>query len=292
MNEITLIIPDLHHRVDQAERIIKEVGADQTIFLGDYFDDFNDTPDMVKHTSEWFVESINKPNRIHLMGNHEMGYSFTYSNFQCSGYDQWKDMQINDIVSRQDWDKLKWFYVLDNTWLLSHGGLHQCHLPDSIKKYKEDKSKFMKEIDGFLDNTIHTSLMNGVVGKESWIFRAGHSRGGSQRIGGITWCDFEREFYPIIGLNQIVGHTPQGLGFPKWCILKHYTNKTSVQELNEVKNPHPETVTHPPYDKIIPTLEQLNDPNRSTNIDLDVWGNTHYSVWNGKTLKVYNYRDM
>jgi hypothetical protein len=244
------------------------------------------------------VNFVNNPNHIMLVGNHEQSYMFSYRSFQCSGYEIWKDMLINDVVSRKDWDKLKWFYILDNTWLLSHGGLHKCHLPDSITKYKENKSKFMQEIDGFLTNTIHTSLMGGAAGKEAWIFRAGHSRGGSQRIGGITWCDFEREFYPIHGLNQIVGHTPQRLGFPKWCMLKNHTFKMSIRETDEIiNNPkavvnYPEVVTHPPYDKITPTLEQLNDSNRSTNIDLDVWGNTHYAVWNGETFKIGNYRDL
>lgn len=39
-----------------------------------------------------------------------------------------------------------------------------------------------------------------------WL-RAGWARGGDCPVGGLTWLDWNREFVPIPGLNQIVGHT-------------------------------------------------------------------------------------
>ena len=35
MNKITLILSDIHHKVDQATKIINHVGADEVICTGD-----------------------------------------------------------------------------------------------------------------------------------------------------------------------------------------------------------------------------------------------------------------
>ena len=46
------------------------------------------------------------------------------------------------------------------------------------------------------------------------------------------------------------------------------------------------------FDQFRPTLEQLDSPNSSVNIDLDVWGNIHWAIWDGKTMKLGNYNDL
>lgn len=274
-DKITLIIPDLHHKWQQAERIISAVGADEVLFLGDYFDDFGDDPAQVAETCDWFEASVNKPNRVHLFGNHDQHYAFVYRSFQCSGYAQWKYFIIHDTVSQDVWSKLKWYHFLDNKWFLCHGGLHKFNLPESITKFSNDRLKFIAEISGYLDVQIREGFKCGATNQSSWVFNAGHSRGGSQRVGGITWCDFEREFFPVKGINQIVGHTPQGLGFPKWCLLDDKGK-----------------VSYSPYELYTPSVERLDNPNLSTNIDLDVHGNLHYATWDGKKLVVGNYRDL
>src|ERR1041385_7456274 len=124
----TLILPGIHHKWELAEEIISKVKHDNVICVGDYYDDFNDTPEMVQDTCDWLVSSVSKPNRIHLFGNHDMGYAFSNRNLQCSGYEQWKYFIIHDLVPRSTWDKLKWYYILDNTWLITHAGLHNLFL--------------------------------------------------------------------------------------------------------------------------------------------------------------------
>lgn len=268
MNDIVLVLSDIHHKTDQADKIIRQVGADKVICLGDAFDDFYDTPEIVRNTSEWFVDFINNPKHIFIAGNHEMSYSIPQSPYRCSGYEQWKDFIINDIVPRKDWGKMVYYHILDGKWLLSHAGLHKHHVPKHIADLHQDRPAFLKAIAGYLDEEI----IKGFRG-ESWVFRAGRSRGGFQNVGGLTWCDFEREFYPVKGLNQIVGHTPQDIGVPKWCRLK------------EGK------LWYPPATEWSPKLSDLNDVNQSTNVCLDVWGNTHWAIWNGEKLTFFNYRD-
>lgn len=266
-NKVTLIIPDIHLRWKQAEDIIASVKHDEVIFLGDYFDDFGDTPDMISETCEWLAASVKKPNRIHLFGNHDVHYAFTYRTFCCSGYEQWKYFLIYDSLPRDTWDHVKWYHILDDTWLLTHAGLHKSNLPKDIRALHTDRPKFLQEIANYLDVEIKEGFRKAANNTGSWIFNAGASRGGFNKVGGISWCDYQSEFHPIKGLNQIVGHTPQR-DTAKWCVLEN-----------------DESLTRYPS-SFKPSKTLFANVHSSVNLDLDVWKNTHYAIWNGKTMVV------
>jgi hypothetical protein len=268
-NKVSLIIPDIHLRWQEAEDIIASVKHDEVIFLGDYFDDFGDDPESVEATADWLVGSVKKPNRIHLFGNHDVHYAFPYRTFKCSGYEQWKDILIGNNVTDKVWNKLKWYHVLDGTWLLTHAGLHKSNLPEAIRELHTDRPKFLKEIAEYLDVSIQHGFRKAANNEGSWIFNAGRSRGGMNNVGGINWCDYEQEFHPIKGLNQIVGHTPQR-PCPRWTVFDETTDRP-VQRSAMLWTPDEKRVF---------------DTNESINIDLDVWKNTHYATWDGKILKV------
>ena len=154
------------------------------------------------------------------------------------------------------------------------------NVPDRVKKFREEgRPKFIEELAKYLNEELRKGFQDGANNKSTWIFNAGRARWGSQRVGGITWCDFEREFKPFRGINQIVGHTPQ-MQSPRWCILEEDPLNTDGR------------VVYRPYDLFKPSLAGLNNLNLSHNICLDVHGNTHYAVWNGKELKLGNYRDL
>jgi len=276
-NKLTLIIPDLHHRWQQAEKIISVVGADEVVFLGDFFDDFDDTSEMVKDTCDWLISSVNKPNRIHLMGNHESPYCHPYYRVMgCSGHDDWKQAIIDDNISRSTWDRVKWYHILDNMWLLSHAGLHKRHIPESIYKLYSDRETFYKSLGEYLDNSLAEGLREAANNISTWIFSAGYYRGGNAPIGGITWCDFTGEFVPTKGLNQIFGHTPGRHGKATWSIIRNEKTNREIRFLE----PHKE----PPF--------QLNNTNQSYNLCLDVWKNTHWAIWDGQQLKIDNYSSL
>lgn len=265
--KITLIIPDLHLRWEHANKIINHVKADEIIFLGDFFDNFGDDPNQVEEMIDWLEDSVTKSNRIHLFGNHDIHYAYPHEHFRCSGYDQWKHFIIRDRLPTKFWEKLKYYHVLDGKWLISHGGFDNRYLPKDIANLRENRPEFFKRITGYLDTTLETGHR-----QDSWILHAGKSRGGQHPAGGLIWCDFDREFQPITGLNQIVGHTPQR-GFANWCHVKtKFPNKTYYS-----------------CKDWWPNENDLNDVNQSFNIDLDVNKNTHWGVWDGITLKVYNY---
>jgi hypothetical protein len=276
MSKISLIIPDVHLKWQRAEKIIASVGADEVIFLGDYFDAWDDTPEMVRDTCEWLEESVKKPNRRHLIGNHDQHYAFPYKTFRCSGYAQWKDFIIRDSMSPDVWKKLKWYEILDNRWLLTHAGLHKANVPEEIRALNGDRAKMLEKLAFYLENEIVTGFRAGAEGVGSWIFNAGQARGGYQKYGGITWCDYTMEFNPFKGLNQLMGHTANSK--PE---VWHWTR------INEKGDR-----VHPSYDAWGPTVEQLDNPKLSANICLDVFLNTHWAVWNGKTLEIGCYNSL
>lgn len=217
----TVIIPDTHNRWEIFEKIVKHESPDLTISLGDAFDDFHDTVNDIQKTAYWFKKSINTPNRIHLVGNHDLHYWFKDSpTTQCGGWDQFKSVAINDIVTSNDWEKLKFFYVLDNKWLLSHAGVHPYWI-DPVKTREGiplnlTLQKLSKKLDGDSEECIIKSRKDDI----HWFAMPGFSRcEGSPYHGGLLWCDWNEEFRPITGINQLVGHTPQ-VGQLTWKFLK------------------------------------------------------------------------
>src|ERR1035437_7799588 len=270
----TLIVPDIHCEWEKAEKIMTKIDADVIVQLGDTFDSVDDNPELVKETAEWFVYSVNQPNRIHLMGNHSQNYAFNYSCLRCSGYAQWKYFIIHELVPKDAWDKVKWYYWLDNKWLLTHAGLHKTNIPPSISELRTNRPKYIKEISNYLDHHTQEGIRLAASGQSSWILNAGYARYGSQKVGGITWCDHRQEFQPSKGLWQIYGHTPQR-GEPSWWVEK--ANKLDL-------------ISSSKFQFSIDKVSISSDD--SYNLCLDVSGNLHYAVWDGKSLVIGSYKDL
>lgn len=194
----TLIIPDIHHCVDKVDKIIKHESADQIVFLGDYFDDWGDDYQTSLITANWLAASLEQPNRIHLMGNHDISYAMPHRSYKCSGYETGKDYAINSVLKESDWRKLKTHTWVGN-FLCSHAGVH----PFFYTKYGENKS-----FNTWVDEICNEAMENAYANKPALpILSAGMSRGGNEVHGGIMWCD-RTEFVGIKGINQIFGHTP------------------------------------------------------------------------------------
>lgn len=191
----TIIISDLHNRVGWIELFLSSIKFDKVIFLGDYFDEFNDTPQDIQKSAEWLKQSLKYSNRIHLMGTHDMWYRFPNNPYlQASGNTEQKSNVINHILTQKDWSKLK-LYRYEQNFLITHAGLHKSLL--GKHEFSEDYIKFLTD-DALVD--IKNNKMNPLL-------EAGISRRGIQPFGGITWLDWNREFEHIPNLNQIVGHT-------------------------------------------------------------------------------------
>lgn len=201
----TLIIPDLHLQHQRADEIIKHEGADKIVFLGDYFDDYGDDYRENLIMAEWLAASLEQPNRTHLFGNHDIGYAFKHRSYKCSGYETGKDYAINSVLKEEQWRKLH-LYTYVGDYLCSHAGVH-THMYQTYYKGRSLNKYLQEECKLALDDAFA-----GLPSRQ--ILWAGRSRGGTETVGGIVWCDCS-EFIGIHGVNQIFGHTPSAKPFWK-----------------------------------------------------------------------------
>ena len=84
-----IVIPDLHQapNLHEMEASIAREAPDQIIFLGDYFDQFGDTPTDAAQMARWLTASMAQTNRVHLLGNHDLPYAWPSAYAaRCPGY--------------------------------------------------------------------------------------------------------------------------------------------------------------------------------------------------------------
>lgn len=183
----TLIIPDIHNRFYEAEGIIMKESPDKIVFLGDYFDDFGDTMECALQTAVWLKQSMEIPNRIHLLGNHDLSYmDYTH---RCAGWNESKQYVINK--SGVDLTRLK-LYTYVGDWLCTHAGLSN-EFYDAYNHLGLNPYNFLQRYEN--DSKLRHRL-----------YQVSPFRGGRDGIAGILWCDYE-EFEDIPNVKQIFGHT-------------------------------------------------------------------------------------
>lgn len=199
-NKKVLIIPDIHHQYKIAEDIIKRNKPAYTIFLGDYFDDFNDDDvSITKNTAQWLEKSLQDKTRIHLVGNHDIQYISKNPTLKCSGFTRIKQSIIDQ--SNIDWSKLVMYCWIDSSWLCTHAGLSYDFLLD-IKNDNDDNAK--KILNYSWDDKNMLKLTKEFNHR---FFDISQQRGGTADVGGPLWCDYS-EFVSIPNVKQIFGHTP------------------------------------------------------------------------------------
>lgn len=267
-----LILPDVHNRWEKVEKIIKSVKADKVIFLGDYFDDFGDNPQIIADVADWFHHSVNQKDRIHICGNHDLHYWFKDNrSMRCSGYDQYKSITINDFVTKDDWEKLKFFHILDGKWLLSHAGMHPSWIDYSSFKPNKISEFSLGLIKRRLTGESIEAKKAFYANKMHWFAMPGFTRSQSPYYGGITWCDWNKEFHPIRGIHQIVGHTPD----------YELTWKTVREEEDFFEEVHWERISNP----------TLTDKS-SYNLCLDSHpGSQYYAIYENEKLTICKVED-
>jgi hypothetical protein len=194
----TLAIGDIHTKIHLVQELLDkyEKFFDEVVFLGDEFDDYDDTLKITEETAYWLKDSLNKSNRKHLWANHTFHYKFFKNGYvRGSGYSRNKADVINRIMKPEDWIKLKFFYQSQG-FIFSHAGFHRG---------------LLHPINGFDADYIETKIyeeyyyiLNLEVGS---YFGVGKARGGNLEKGGFLWQDWDLEFEPVEGIKQIVGHT-------------------------------------------------------------------------------------
>lgn len=195
----TLIFPDLHEPpapvLAKIEAIIASEAPDRVVFLGDYFDHYNDTPSDAARTARWLKKSLADPRRTHLIGNHDASYRWPSEATFCPGFTWEKEKAIRLVLGRNAADSFV-FHTWVDGWLLTHAGL-------SAQWVKIDT----RVVDEWLFMEDKAARKAFAAGREHWYIAVGPKRGGTARAGGILWCD-HRELEPVARVRQIYGHTP------------------------------------------------------------------------------------
>lgn len=202
----------MHLKISRVEKILNDNDFDVLISLGDWFDDFNDTPADNEKTAKFILNLYKEYGEkfIWLLGNHDVPYVYPEVNrsYWCSGNTPEKLKEISRVFKRKlNRNLLKLSHVINIPKLkpivLSHAGIHVVQFKQSL--YVAGIPEITVED---ILHRCEQALMNCMVGIPDAFLSAGPARYGYAPIGGITWLDWNMEFVPVKGLSQIVGHTP------------------------------------------------------------------------------------
>jgi predicted phosphodiesterase len=216
MKKHSVAIGDIHQKIDRLKIMLEHSdveSAEQVIFLGDYFDSFDDKHQL-EATVDFLNQNVENDRFIFLMGNHDIHYLSRNKAFRCSGYSQETDTFIEKNLSKQFKKKVKLFEhqtIAGQSVLFSHAGLHPSFIPVSVDAANFDSlNDYLNSLDINI-NLIHPLLMDG----------QDRSRSARQLHSGILWMDWY-SLSPIEGLNQVVGHS--NLVSPRFYSIENSKN--------------------------------------------------------------------
>lgn len=218
----TLVIPDIHQKTHLVDAILaSEVKYDEVVFLGDWFDSFQEPPlvNSFKNTCKYLKSLLlDHPQRekfVFLTGNHDVSYIYCNNGpskspfphpdaYFCSGFTEAKAKIFRSEFYDQN---LKDEFFLTNFKLahqsqgftLSHAGIHPSYLP-LTENIETLVSKVLPNVWENFRNLDHP--------RNKVLSGAGYARYGNVPVGGLIWLDWRQEFLPAARIgSQIVGHT-------------------------------------------------------------------------------------
>jgi hypothetical protein len=188
----SIVIGDLHGKIEIAEYFIKNKTHRNLIFIGDYVDSFDRSIEDQYELLEMVLDAAENIEGIYaLMGNHELSYLLP-ERYQASGYKSVLAAKILHLHNRM-WKTLK-FWKIDNGFLISHAGFHPSFIGKVDYRLSEE------------DKLIAIEEKIKEIPFENF-FIIGSSRGGHYPVGGPLWLDWYDEFKNIQRIRQVVGHT-------------------------------------------------------------------------------------
>ena len=199
-----LVVGDVHNKPEifkKALQIADKESCDKVLLMGDYLDDFGDTPETTFNTIMALRETLEDPRVIALIGNHELSY---LEDQRCSGWTAAKKFLVDEYVERS---KLTLSYQESN-WLFTHAGLTErwwkyANRLNITPGNKQDPTYIQQEA-----GETYSSWLNRYWERYPGIYKSvGKERGGFG-IGSPLWADWhELIHHNMPGINQVVGHT-------------------------------------------------------------------------------------
>jgi hypothetical protein len=187
-----VFVGDIHGKIDVVNKALDEDGT--IIFVGDLVDSFDRSVGEQERCVKTVLDAIDAGKAECIFGNHELSYLMPTTH-RCSGYKNTMDMVLMqyraDILA-----KFKPAILLGDeacpNWFITHAGMHPIVFADYIASNQPIEE---------------WAAPNEATNRGSAAHWIGQARGGYQKVGGIYWCDFNDEFKPVDGINQIFGHT-------------------------------------------------------------------------------------
>jgi hypothetical protein len=198
-----LTIPDLHGKTNW--KSVFDPYFDHIVFLGDYFDAFDDenktNTDMIDNILRIIELKKNYPDKVILLwGNHELHYLFTPTEYQTSGFRMGLYPVLHQLLNR-DKNLFQYAFQIKN-YIWTHAGIHigwwNFRFKGDNEKNISDQlnETFLQKKQGIHDPKVETLMDCGI------------KRWGSEKVGGPLWADkTEMWLKGIPGYNQIVGHS-------------------------------------------------------------------------------------
>lgn len=192
-----LVIPDIHHKIQTAQRIIDkhENEVDLILHLGDYHDNFNDTPEHARATAQWMKNRLDAGDVL-LLGNHDLPYLYPHAAHACSGFTPAKYDAVFQIWEPTDTARIN-FWVVEDDVLYSHAGFGQ-YWYDSLQPFHPTTQDQLYQ--KVRTRGTHMSLT-----------ACDPTREGNSIFPGFLWRDWRwgqiQKDWPK-AIKQIVGHTP------------------------------------------------------------------------------------
>jgi hypothetical protein len=183
---MTIVVGDLHGKLEFTKEVLNKFSNDRIIFVGDYLDSFEHPTETHIELLELLLERCDGDQVQCLLGNHELSYLMPYT-LSCSGYryDMQAYFDADPSLPKEMVTKFK-TYAWEQGWLITHAGVSADWLPVDPE---------------FLPNCLDVPPCT------ERLYDIGYARGGRDKVGGPFWCDYYMEFKPIAGVKQIFGHT-------------------------------------------------------------------------------------
>jgi predicted phosphodiesterase len=210
-----LCVGDIHGRhelITEAFNTFITGKYDKIIFLGDYADSYDRTDsdilrcfNILLQMKKTYHEQV-----ILLIGNHDEPYfHHDTQGYKCSGFRPTLHRSLSHVLIPQR-TSFSYAHGISN-FLFTHAGVSM----DWYLKHFKTLSKWADrmEIDLTDVNDFWIVLNNISTTSSKYVLHEiGPDRGGTEsEFGGPLWCDKEEILTrgPLIGLNQVVGHTSQ-----------------------------------------------------------------------------------
>ena len=200
-----LCVGDVHNKPEifkKALQIADKESCDKVLLMGDYLDDFGDTPETTFDTINELNKTLEDPRVIALIGNHELSY---LEDQRCPGWSSAKRFLVDTYLPRR---KLALSYQESN-WLFTHAGLtgrwwKYANRLNITPGNKQEPTYVQQE-----HGESYSEWLNRYWDTYPGIYKSiGKERGGFG-IGSPLWADWdELTKHNIPGINQVVGHTP------------------------------------------------------------------------------------